>query len=64
MTLGVGSRDVYREDFEKPFLEQSADFYRVWFVSLLYDILYGNLRRKLEATEKCSHDSNLKHCQL
>lgn len=29
MTLGVGSRDVYKEDFEKPFLDQSADFYRV-----------------------------------
>eukprot|EP00112_Aurelia_sp_Birch-Aquarium-sp1_P011658 Seg2450.2 transcript_id=Seg2450.2/GoldUCD/mRNA.D3Y31 product=Cullin-3 protein_id=Seg2450.2/GoldUCD/D3Y31 len=29
MTLGVGSRDVYKEDFEKPFLDQSADFYRL-----------------------------------
>jgi cullin 3 len=28
MVLGVESRSVYEEDFEKPFLEQSAEFYR------------------------------------
>lgn len=27
--LGVNSRNVYEEDFEKPFLETSAAFYRV-----------------------------------
>ncbi|KAK2147864.1 hypothetical protein NP493_3361g00004 [Ridgeia piscesae] len=29
MVLGLDSRSVYEEDFERPFLEQSADFYRV-----------------------------------
>ena len=29
MVLGIDSRTVYEEDFERPFLEQSADFYRV-----------------------------------
>jgi len=29
MTLGIESRQVYSEDFEEPFLHQSADFYRV-----------------------------------
>ncbi len=28
MTLGIESRSVYFEDFEEPFLAQSADFYR------------------------------------
>lgn len=27
--LGVTSRSVYEEDFERPFLAQSAEFYRV-----------------------------------
>jgi cullin 3 len=27
--LGVNSRTVYEEDFEKPFLETSSNFYRV-----------------------------------
>ena len=29
MVLGVESRSVYEEDFERPFLEQSAEFYRL-----------------------------------
>ena len=29
MVLGIESRSVYEEDFEKPFLIQSAEFYRV-----------------------------------
>ncbi|KFM81912.1 Cullin-3-A, partial [Stegodyphus mimosarum] len=29
MVLGIDSRCVYEEDFEKPFLSQSADFYRM-----------------------------------
>jgi len=29
MVLGIDSRSVYEEDFEKPFLTQSAEFYRV-----------------------------------
>ena len=29
MQLGVDSRSVYEEDFERPFLEMSGEFYRV-----------------------------------
>lgn len=29
LVLGINSRQVYEEDFEKPFLCQSAEFYRV-----------------------------------
>ena len=35
MVLGIDSRSVYEEDFEKPFLTQSADFYRVRTVSVI-----------------------------
>lgn len=42
MVLGIDSRNVYEEDFERPFLEQSAEFYKVpllqqtdWWKSLL-----------------------------
>jgi len=30
MILGITGRMVYEEDFEKPFLEQSAEFYKVF----------------------------------
>jgi len=30
MILGITGRIVYEEDFEKPFLEQSAEFYKVY----------------------------------
>ncbi len=38
MCLGIDSRLVYAEDFETPFLSQSAEFYRVclWFVFLFF----------------------------
>ena len=29
MVLGIDSRAVYEEDFERPFLLQSAEFYKV-----------------------------------
>lgn len=29
MRLGINSRVVYEEDFERPFLTQSAEFYKV-----------------------------------
>ena len=31
MELGIGSRDVYEDDFERPLLEESREFYRVRF---------------------------------
>lgn len=38
MILGIDSRVVYEEDFEKPFLEQSAEFYRVSKSRIWYSI--------------------------
>lgn len=35
MVLGIDSRNVYEEDFERPFLEQSAEFYKVTLVTLV-----------------------------
>ncbi len=29
MALGIGSREIYEEDFEKPLLKESREFYRV-----------------------------------
>lgn len=29
VSLGIDKKDVYEEDFETPFLQQSAEFYRV-----------------------------------
>jgi cullin 3 len=29
MALGIDARNVYYEDFEEPFLQQSAEFYRL-----------------------------------
>lgn len=31
MRLGINSRAVYEEDFERPFLAQSAEFYKVMY---------------------------------
>jgi len=31
MILGIDDRTVYEEDFERPFLNQSAEFYKVAF---------------------------------
>ena len=37
MVLGIDSRSVYEEDFEKPFLTQSAEFYRVRTVTMIVE---------------------------
>jgi cullin 3 len=29
MVLGIGNREVYEEDFEREFLNQSAEFYKI-----------------------------------
>ena len=29
MALGIGKRDVYEDDFEKPFLRESREFFKV-----------------------------------
>jgi len=38
MLLGINNRQVYEEDFERPFLQQSAEFYRVSLVRSVFDI--------------------------
>lgn len=35
MRLGINSRNVYEEDFERPFLSQSAEFYKVNIVGII-----------------------------
>lgn len=40
MILGIDTRSVYEEDFEKPFLEESAEFYKVR-INLEYQISRG-----------------------
>ena len=54
MILGIDTRSVYEEDFEKPFLEESAEFYKVRIIvvvimavflqSLEFFKKYGNLQ--------------------
>lgn len=41
MLLGINSRQVYEEDFERPFLQQSAEFYRVRKLFLNFIILFN-----------------------
>lgn len=35
MVLGINSRSVYEEDFERPFLQQSAEFYKVKYTDII-----------------------------
>lgn len=39
MVLGINSRTVYEEDFERPFLQQSAEFYKVNHTDFIYSKL-------------------------
>ena len=44
MVLGIDSRAVYEEDFERPFLAQSAEFYRVFTAEInCYNALLNDL---------------------
>ncbi|KAK2182304.1 hypothetical protein NP493_360g02030 [Ridgeia piscesae] len=49
MVLGLDSRSVYEEDFERPFLEQSADFYRVESQKFLAENSASVYIKKVEA---------------
>ena len=42
MALGIGSREVYEEDFEKPLLNESREFYRVssTYIYILYFVIF------------------------
>ena len=43
MVLGIDGRSVYEEDFERPFLAQSAEFYRV----IIFSFFFVNQRNSL-----------------
>eukprot|EP01122_Echinamoeba_exundans_P003081 TRINITY_DN1322_c0_g1_i3.p1 TRINITY_DN1322_c0_g1~~TRINITY_DN1322_c0_g1_i3.p1 ORF type:complete len:767 (-),score=234.76 TRINITY_DN1322_c0_g1_i3:63-2363(-) len=46
--LGISSRAVYEEDFEKPFLETSASFYRVESLQFIAENSCSDYMRKVE----------------
>ncbi|XP_030383867.1 cullin-3 isoform X2 [Scaptodrosophila lebanonensis] len=56
ITLGINSRTVYEEDFEKPFLTQSAAFYKFESQNFLAENNAGVYIKKVEAriTEESS----------
>ena len=43
--LGINNRQVYEEDFKRPFLQQSAEFYRVsvWYEMYLIYNIYSHM---------------------
>lgn len=49
MILGIESRSVYEEDFEKPFLSQSAEFYRLESEKFLAENSASVYIKKVEA---------------
>ncbi|XP_033097414.1 cullin-3-B-like isoform X2 [Anneissia japonica] len=60
MMLGIESRTVYEEDFEKPFLQQSAEFYRNESQNFLAENSASVYIKKVEArineeAERASH---------
>ncbi|XP_055954698.1 cullin-3-like [Patella vulgata] len=60
MVLGIDSRSVYEEDFERPFLEQSAEFYRMESQKFLGENSASVYIKKVEArineeAERASH---------
>ncbi|XP_071949341.1 cullin-3-like [Antedon mediterranea] len=60
MMLGIESRSVYEEDFEKPFLQQSAEFYRNESQNFLAENSASVYIKKVEArineeAERASH---------
>lgn len=50
--LGISSRSVYEEDFEKPFLESSSQFYRVESLQFLSENSCSDFMRKVEVRLK------------
>ncbi|KAK6167056.1 hypothetical protein SNE40_021164 [Patella caerulea] len=60
MVLGIDSRSVYEEDFERPFLDQSAEFYRMESQKFLGENSASVYIKKVEArineeAERASH---------
>lgn len=60
MTLGIETRNVYYEDFEEPFLQQSAEFYRLESQNFLAENSASVYIRKVderirEESERANH---------
>ena len=49
MILGIDSRSVYEEDFERPFLDQSAEFYKMESQKFLAENSASVYIKKVEA---------------
>ncbi|XP_034230690.1 cullin-3 isoform X2 [Thrips palmi] len=49
MVLGINSRSVYEEDFERPFLQQSAEFYKMESQKFLAENCASAYIKKVEA---------------
>ena len=54
MILGVGSRSVYEEEFEVPFLQVSREFYAAESQTFLAENSASSYIRKVQ-TQPCSH---------
>lgn len=58
MILGISGRIVYEEDFEKPFLEQSAEFYKVKLVLKIVICSYYNITYLQMESQKFLDENN------
>ncbi|XP_076634307.1 cullin 3 isoform X1 [Colletes latitarsis] len=60
MLLGINSRQVYEEDFERPFLQQSAEFYKMESQKFLAENSASVYIKKVE-TRICEESERAKH---
>ncbi|KYN33286.1 Cullin-3, partial [Trachymyrmex septentrionalis] len=60
MLLGINNRQVYEEDFERPFLQQSAEFYRMESQKFLAENSASVYIKKVEA-RICEESERAKH---
>nr|XP_033342734.1 cullin-3 isoform X1 [Megalopta genalis]XP_033342735.1 cullin-3 isoform X1 [Megalopta genalis] len=60
MLLGINSRQVYEEDFERPFLQQSAEFYKMESQKFLAENSASVYIKKVEA-RICEESERAKH---
>ncbi|XP_043265237.1 cullin-3-A isoform X1 [Colletes gigas] len=60
MLLGINSRQVYEEDFERPFLQQSAEFYKMESQKFLAENSASVYIKKVEA-RICEESDRAKH---
>ena len=58
--LGIDTRWVYEEDFERPFLAQSASFYKMEAQKFLSENNASIYIKKVEVSRICSYNNNIK----